>query len=461
MRSLAFRRCLLLLCCALSQLPALVFAGPSGVSLDQPLTLRAAVMAALDGGAEARIARLRSKQAEHTLGEARSSWLPQISVSSGAGYSNRQNEKLRAVDKNGIERVYGLASLGSSDGWFNFVIDQLVFDLRRYKELRLVDAEAEIARVKETHRREAIAGRVFEDFLAVVRLARRLRLDDDRVADARDFARLAAALGRAGQVLKDESLESELLVEQETLAREQDNLALEQSRQALALDLGLDPAQAARIRLVAESLPEPAETISLDSMDERLVATAELRALQLRWRVERLRAEAARAGRLPTVGLRGGYSNFGTNRYDLFADEWRVGLDLKVPLFDGLRSRHEIARSDQGVEIARIEYDLARERKRRRVDNLLGRLALAGRVQDLSERTAENARRRIGVVDLRLRSKRASVAEALAARRAAKEASLRELRTRFERLELWAMLQLEVGTLGKSLGIERASERSE
>lgn len=95
-----------------------------------PLTLADAVAIAVRRSDGVRIAALESEQAQAAVGSERSAYLPHLGITSGAGYSNRQNEKLRALDANGNERVYGLQSIGMRNGWFNVEVEQLIVDIR-------------------------------------------------------------------------------------------------------------------------------------------------------------------------------------------------------------------------------------------------------------------------------------------------------------------------------------------
>ena len=76
------------------------------------LTLAEAVSRALAQSGQARQVSLATERAAHEAEQAHSSFRPQVGMNSAAGYSSRQTEKLRAVDGRGVERVYGLASLG-------------------------------------------------------------------------------------------------------------------------------------------------------------------------------------------------------------------------------------------------------------------------------------------------------------------------------------------------------------
>ena len=121
------------------------------------LTLAEAVAGALQHGDDAHLAGLEAAQAADGLGEERSSYLPHLAVTSGAGYSNRQNEKLRAVNAQGVEKVFQLQSLGARDGWLNVEVEQLLFDLGQWRRIEQRALAAEAAQTAVDERRDMIA----------------------------------------------------------------------------------------------------------------------------------------------------------------------------------------------------------------------------------------------------------------------------------------------------------------
>ena len=99
---------------------ALLLAAAAGATAAEPaapLTLSAAVARALREAPDARIARLEAEQADDAAAAARSLYWPHASVTSQAGWSNRQNDTIDVYDPNGNEKRYPLSTLGSSEPW--------------------------------------------------------------------------------------------------------------------------------------------------------------------------------------------------------------------------------------------------------------------------------------------------------------------------------------------------------
>ncbi len=413
------------------------------------LTLAEAVSRALAQSGQARQVSLATERAAHEAEQAHSSFRPQVGMNSAAGYSSRQTEKLRAVDGRGVERVYGLASLGSRDGWFNFFVEQLLFDLRRSKEIEAADLALRAAEAVEAQRRESIASDVLELYADMVRIDEKLRVVRDVADRAAALRRVASSLADAGSALDVDREDASIAAERAALAV--DDLVRQRTMtgEELSTLIGGRPDDLPE-PLVA-SLPDPVEKEPPESWDEVLEGSPEMRALDIRRRLERVRAEAARAGRLPTVGLRGGYSHYGTNRYDDFPDEWHIGVDLRVPLFDGGRTRHAAAAARNSEQIAEIEYEQALVRKHRRVSELYFRLGATERSEQLAVRSERNALRRLELAEMRLRAKRGAVVEVVSALDHYRAAALAAVDGRFERLRAWAALERELGRLSSRL----------
>ena len=410
---------------------------------EQSLTLTEAASRALAHGSDARIASLEAGQAEDALAEARSAYLPRASISSQAGYSNRLDERLRTVDRNGNERTYGLSSLGSDQGWFNFYIDQLLFDLQTWRGMERAELSAEAGRVAEAEKREAVTLDVLRYYVEVLRFDEIVALDERRLAAAERLDAHAASLLAAGRIVASEREEGALALE--TLRMHASERAGERAdaRRALANAIGEDPG--AVWQVVPESLPVTAHAAT--GADAELATAPELQLLSLRKRMEDVNVAAARAGRYPTVGLRAGYSNYGAQRYDNFPDELSVGVDLTVPLFDGFKARNAIAGALKGAEIARLRYASMLERKRTRVQELERELVMGLRKPPLAERQAAVAEERVRLAEVRLQGDRGTLSDVLTASVAWERDARAAVDARFDTVVVWATLQRELGRL--------------
>jgi outer membrane protein TolC len=443
---------------------ALVAAAPGwsvGAASAAPVPLAEAVTRALTQGADARIATLETARADDALTAARSAYLPHASVSSRAGYSNRQDEKLRTIDGDGRERRYGLSSLASDTGWLNLYVDQLIFDLRTWRGVERAALSAEASRIAEAEQREAIGFDVARRYVDALRLDALVELDTRRLAQAERLDGQAASLLAGGRVLASAREHAALALEAVRVEGEARVAERRDAHDALARAMG-DPAAAGTLTLVPTSLAAVVEGSEDPDLAAVLAGAPELQLLRLRTRMEDVSVAAARAERYPTVGLRAGYFNYGVKRFDNFEDEVRVGVDLQVPLFDGLKARSSVAGAVKSAAIARLRYESVREAKRARVRDLRRQLETARRQPALAARQAIIAEERLRLADVRLQGDRGSLDEALTAREQWGRDARVAIDTRFDAVVLWATLQREAGRLtaaitGPGAGDEHAA----
>ncbi len=431
-------------------LGGLLATAPGAGARGDGLSLADAVRRALAEGRASRIARLRSERSQEAVGELQGAYLPQLSISSSTGYSNRYDEKLRAVDAQGREKVYGLSSLGSESGWFNVYVDQLLFDVRRWRALEREELAAEVARVQESRDRDQVAYDVTRQFAALVQMQRDAERARQRLDDARKLDREAAALFASGRLLAVERERAALHLEQSELETREQAARIEEARAALWSAMGGASGGEGALLVAPESLPAPnAPSDGVSASD--VAGSPELRVLELREEMEQKAVSVANARRYPTLGLRAGYSNYGPHRYDLYGDEARVGIDLELPLFDGFQTDHAVAEATKNAEIARLQYRTLLEQKQRRVNELRRLLEAADARLSLAERRVSAAREEQRIADLNLHAQRGRLMDALAAR----ERATREVASASDawlgRIDLWAQLQLERGRLAASI----------
>lgn len=417
----------------------------AGATAVVPLTLADAVAWALKHSYEVRIARLEAERANNALGETRSSYLPRLSITAYAGYSNRFDEKIRAVDGKGVERKYGLGTIAADEGWFNVYLDQLLFDLSR---LRLIERDrlgAKAARLTERWEREDIAYDVTRKYADLVRLEHLAATADTRVRAAEWLNEQARLLLEAGRAVASDREQVALYLEAARLdarARREDVAA---GRAALQEALGDGGPGGNLPGVVPESMP-PARATETPA-DAAIRAAPDLQLLALRRQMEEASLASARAGRLPRLRLRAGYSHYGIKRFDNFPDESFVGVGMDLPLFDGFRIENAVAGARRSAEIAELRYRAGLERKRSEVRELLRRLGEAGERSAIAWRQAATAKEQQRLADLRLQAQRGALAEALAAREASARQRREAIGAQFEQVEIWAGLQRKVGRL--------------
>lgn len=414
------------------------------------LTLARAVLQALEAGAAARISRLETDRASHARGEARADYLPQVGLTSEAGWSNRVNETFFGLDKKGNPQQYSLATIAPDRAWLQLYLTQTLFDMKSWRELERRDIEAQVARIAESRGRDDVSFEVMQHYTQLLRLQQEMHEAEERLVEAQWLAAQAESLFEAGRVLEvDRSLAKLHLAEAELDTRSRRN-EMTNARDELWLALGEHEPRHVAIELDPESLPT-LEGQQPDNVAERVVDSPEMRILALQERIEEANVAAAKAGRWPTLKFVSGYSNYGPQRYDAYEDELWVGVDLQVPIFDGFRSGHAIESAQRNAEIARLRYQRELDAKRARVRDLVNGLETGQTRLELARERAATAREQVRLADLNLKAERGGLAEAVAAREQAKRASDEAADAYYGQIERWGTLQRELGRLTDEL----------
>jgi outer membrane protein TolC len=410
------------------------------------LTLGDAVSRALEHGYDAVIAQIESDRAQESAEGLRGAYYPQLSVAMQAGYSNRQQEKLEAFDSDGTLKKYGLANM-ANEPWLAVVVEQIILDLSRWRRVQRQDLEAEAARLAEVVEREAIAFVVTRSYADLLRLESLVRASQQRVEEARWLDSQAELLLEAGRALDAERervaihlAEAEMIVE--SLAGRYGD-----ARAALWAAIGGGEPPSSWPTLDPASVPALAVRELPAGVEQAVQRAPELRVLDLKVRVEEANVAAARADRYPKLALQGGYNHYGINRYDNFADEAFIFVGMEVPVFDGFQIRSAISGAKKTAELARLRHKSALQRKTARVRELTRRLETANRRAAIAERRVAVVREQQRLADLRLRAQRAPLADSLAAREQTLREVVNAVDSRYQRIELWATLEREMGGL--------------
>jgi outer membrane protein TolC len=426
----------------------------------EPITLAAAVSRALEESYETRIARLERGRVDDQLSGSRGAYWPQLSVSAQAGYSNRQNERFTALNEDFEPRTYGLANLGN-DPWLSVVFDQVLLDLRRWRELERDELASEIAAITQREHAERVALDVVRRYALLLRAQSLEQIASEQSEAAAWLDQQAEGLADAGRLLGGEREHVQIEREAAQLEHRAASAEVAAARRALwlAIEGGAQPEHWPGV--VAASLPEvssqPAPEPSDDDLGNGLASAPDLRILGLQRRVHDASVAAAKAARYPTLQLRGGYAHYGIKRYDNFDDEAYVFVGIEVPIFDGFQAASQIAGARKGARVARLEYHSALDGKRVRVEDLERKLAFASDRVALAERRVNASIEAQRLADLQLKSQRGRLADAQLARETTRRDRRAVADLRFERIEIWATLQRERGLLASSLlGVSRA-----
>ncbi|MET0399961.1 MAG: TolC family protein [Longimicrobiaceae bacterium] len=353
------RQIVILLGAALGAAPAALRAqAPEGV----PLSLAQAVAVARDTTPGVRLAALRVEESEARARQARGALLPTV----GATVGNLDRTFNRASMGIEFPAIPGQAPIPDLIGPFdNFdarlKLTQTLFDPAGFVRTRAareavagstaerdVAAEAAAQRAAATYLRAGRAGAVVSARREDVRLAEEL------VALARE--QLAAGVSTAIDVTRAESQR----VAAVGMMRVAENGAA-QAQIELARALGVDPGT--RFAL-SDTLPGDAGAAAADAGEatrRALAARPDLRSAAALETVAKTQRRSIRAERLPRLDLVADWGVNGPSVEDAISTR-QVGVQVSLPLVDGLRRESRLAEQDAVVREAQLRHvDLRRQ----------------------------------------------------------------------------------------------------
>jgi outer membrane protein TolC len=419
-------------------------AEPGRVAVET-LSLGEAVERALRDGAPTQIAGLETDRAREAALETLGAYLPQLMITSQAGWSNRIGDKMVAGDG----KVYGLDNLGN-DPWVDVFVQQALLDLPLWRRIGRQQLGTKLAELAERQVREAV---VYEVLKLYSNLARIEELE--RAADAHRNAldRLvlrADHLLAAGHALKSERDATHHAHEDAQLLLE--GFALERDALGAELRLALGEGRGGALATRPETLPEPRPAVFEEGILVAVQRAPGVQILQLERQIGDASVGVAEAERWPRMVLRGGYANYGIKRFDEFDDAGYIFMGMEVPLFDGFQNRYKVGGAQKTAEIARLRARSFATATRGRVEALNRELVLLARRASLAERRAVSAASQAEIAALNLDTRRGSIEAALAAHARHAERVVAAVEFRYARIEVWARLQRELGRLGSALG---------
>lgn len=424
-----------------------LLAGSAGA--EETMSLGEALTKALEHGDQARIARLETDRADAGFDEVRSGYLPQVGLTSEAGWSNRMDDTFTTVDPEGDANTYSLATIAPDRAWLNLYVTQTLLDLRKWREIEREQLATEVAQVAETGERDDVAYDVLTRYARVVQLQRKADVAEAGLRDSEWLADQAKSLHSAGRALEvDKNLVGLHRTDAELATRGWD-AEIDSARAELWVALGED--EPLRIPVDPETLPNVDPEGAGYGAVEAVPTAPELRILDLRRRMKDASVAAAKAGRLPTLKFVSGYAHYGPKRYDAYKDEVWVGVDINVPIFDGFRSGSQIRGAEREAQIARIRYQQTLKEKRARVRELIRQLETGEARLDLARQRAEAAREQVRLADLNLKAERGDLRASVDARERETRLALDAIDAEFAQLESWALLQRELGRLTFSI----------
>jgi len=298
------------------------------------LTLADVLDVALRNDPATQIAWRDARASVDALGVAKSEWWPGLDVTLAGTRAKSSVQGGRFESKQttygpGLALSYMLADFGERSG-----------SVRSARDHALSAVWAHGAAVQSTVLRTIEAYVAYLDAKAQLAAA---RITESEAATNLDAAerRRDAGLATIADVLQGKTQRSQAKLIAQTIEGSIGSL-----RGALATAMGLP----ANISFEVGELPAEVPAVDFGDAVDELIAQAvgrrpDLAAARASWLASRADITAARGAWLPQLSLTG---NFNRNYYDpeIFVPKtntWSVGLTLRIPVFNGLRNKYEVA----------------------------------------------------------------------------------------------------------------------
>lgn len=338
----------------------LAVAALAGLADAGEMTLADCVSTALASNRGIAEAREGLSQARSGITEARSGFLPNLTLSGSYNFMEKSQSVSFPTADGGTQemeldftRDYGMEVALSQPLYTG---GRLTSSYRISKLARDI-ADADVARLEAD-----VTLSVVQAFYSYLLARESVKVAEEATKTAEEFLRVVEARYRAGEASRFEVMRAEVEVSnlKPALISAKHGVSLAELALKNVMGLGLDePAT-----FTGEFAGAPFQVDAAEAASTGLERRSELAMLRRQVEIANQSLSLSKAGRLPTLAITTAYDMVG-NDLSLDDDEWETSyngyLVLSLPLFDGLRTKSQIARAKSEVRQAGIALAGAEE----------------------------------------------------------------------------------------------------
>ncbi len=387
---------------------SIVFLSATAFGQDaQMLTLPEAINYALKNKAEAQKARLDVQKGDAQIAEVKANALPNLSFNSNTSYSPLLQESLLPGEMFGAPGTMIKASFGQRWTASNMLqLQQVLFSQSVFTGLKAAKSTKEFYQINAQLTEEQIIERVASAYFEVFKSEQMLKNAGSNLDITNQTIKIIKGLYDAGLAKKIDY--DRVIVARNNVSAAQKQLenAVELSENALKFIIGMP--MDTNIDLPSQSFdPEilPGEYESYSDRTEIKLMNKQLELLN--WQLK-----ASEAEYYPTVALTANYGFLGQGKkfpYSSFSNKqnsgvyWSdvstIGLNIKVPIFNGFATKSKIAQNKIDIEKAQIDLkdtqlglDLAYKNAVSLLENKLTTIDMHTENVGLAEKVLSNTR---------------------------------------------------------------------
>ncbi len=333
-----------------------------------PYTLEAAVDYAIKNNLNIKNTQLDARSAESRIGEIRAAGLPQVNVDASFNYNaiiQRVFLPAQFADPNApdgappIAAQFGVKFSGNVGATLN----QLIFSGSYLVGLRAAATYRELAQKNVTQSKVAVAEAVSKAYYSAQVAVERAKVLDVNIERLDTLMRDTRATYEAGFVEKLDVDRLEVQLNNLKTERQKVQNLIELSYTLLKFQMGMPLTdQIILTDIVNEDIVDSLPTLPSNSVDYN--NRIEYSVLDTQGKLAELDIKRIRAGYLPSLSAFASYGhNNGRNSFgDLFSSKWFnnsvLGLNLRIPIFDGFTKKYQLQQAQVTSDKVRIGRDL-------------------------------------------------------------------------------------------------------
>ncbi|MBO9204229.1 MULTISPECIES: TolC family protein [Niastella] len=343
----------------------LLVAGVSVLSLANaqtaPLSLKEALQQALKNKSEAIKAKLDEENSQNKIEEARSRALPQINGTAGLTYNPILQLSAISGDLAGQPGKTLLIPFGQKwNGSASVNVSQTLFDKSVFTALKASKTTQQYYQLVSGLTDEQIIEKVATQYYQVLVQRQQLVVIDSNIATTTRVMNVIEGQFKNGLAKKIDLDRSKVNLSNLQAQRQQLNNAVQLQENTLKFYMGIPIETAISVPASALDSIEPKLAIMDNAPDVKKMSDYQVLKKQEELLV--LQKEATTAGFYPSLSLSGSYGYSGLSKSfpvgsgSNWFDYASVGVNLKVPIFNGFSTRSKVRQAD--VEIRKLQADI-------------------------------------------------------------------------------------------------------
>ena len=327
----------------------------------KPLSLKEALQYALKNKAAAVKARLDEENSQNKIDEAKSQALPQINANGGLTYNPILQKSALPGEIAGQPGKTLLVAFGQKwNSTASVSLSQTLFDKSVFTALKASKTTQQYYQLATGLTNEQVIEQVATQYYQVLVQRQKLAVTDSNIATTTRIKNIIEGQYKNGLAKKIDLDRTTVNLSNLQAQHQQLINGVELQENTLKFYMGL-PIETP-IEIPASALENIRPQLSLDDHVPDVKNLSDYKVLKKQEELLQLQKEATRAAYYPSLSLSGNYgyqgisNSFPTGKSANWFDYSSVGLNLKVPLFNGFSTRSKVRQNE--IDIKKLHEDI-------------------------------------------------------------------------------------------------------